>query len=158
MEEIMRTLCIAVFLASAMLIRVTPATANVNYQFCVSQTSQATGNQNFGVQYTFGPVDIGKEAARVIVSQKYKQADTESVTVSDYNPHNCGKIRDEANVTMTADQIKQLGDALAAGDIVKTATTVVEIATGIQVRQVQDAGKAAQGAAHWVGCRVGIGC
>lgn len=58
-----------------------------------------------------------EEVARVLVSSKYKEASTTNVSVTDYIPADCGEIREEANVKMTAEQVAQLGKAVAAGDI-----------------------------------------
>ena len=79
----------------------------VSYAFCITRKSDASV-EKFGAKYNFGDIDPGKEAARVLVSQKYKQADTTNVGVVDYDPANCGPIREEANVTMTSDQLKEL--------------------------------------------------
>ena len=133
-----------------------PAALAVSYEFCITRVGAAT--ETFGARYKFGDIDPGKEAARVLVSQKYKQADTQSVSVSDYNQAQCGAIREEANVTMTPEQLKKLGDAIGRGDPVGTAVAAGEIVTGITVKTVQEAGKAAGGVVDWFKCRIGIGC
>lgn len=152
------TKCTPILLVALVSIFSTPsAFASINYEFCVDRVSSAA-NEKFGARYKFGDIDPGKEVARVLVSQKYKQADTTSVGVTDYNQANCGPIREEANVTMTSDQLKALGAAIGRGDIPGTATVAVEVVSGITVKTVQETGKAAGGAAHWIGCRLGIGC
>lgn len=113
---------------------------SVSYQFCVTRKSDSK-IEKFGVEYNFGDLDPGKEVARVLVSQKYKQANTTNVHVEDYEAKNCGAIREESNVTMTGQQVQQLGAALAAGDPVGAAVIGIEVGAGITARSLQDAGK-----------------
>jgi hypothetical protein len=134
-----------------------PCFASASYEFCVTQVSAAKVDK-FGARYKFGDADPGREIARVLVSQKYKQANTTNVSVSDYNVGNCGAIREEANINMTSEQISQLGAAIARGDIPATASVALEVVTGVTVRSVVATGAAVAKGAHWVGCRVGIGC
>jgi len=144
-------------LVAAVLLSSSPAYSSVSYAFCITRVS-GPKIEKFGARYRFGDVDPGKEVARVPVSQKYKEADTTNVGVTDYNPANCGPIREEANINMTSQQLKQLGSAIGRGDVVGTATVAAEVWTGVQVRQVQAVGHAAGKVAHWVRCRLGIGC
>ena len=146
------TSCTAAVILFASVV-VQPAIAATSYEFCVTRVSD-TSIEEFGGRYKFGDLDPGKEVARVLVSQKYKRADTKSVSVSDYKEDACGPVREEANITMTGDQLKQLGEAVARGDVVGTAVVATEVVTGVTVRAVEGVGKAGK----WVGCRVGIGC
>jgi hypothetical protein len=129
-------------LASAILVSIATdgAVASASYSFCVSRRSSASF-EKFGAKYNFGDLDPGREVARVLVSQKSKQAGTTDVGVTDYNQANCGAIREEANVTMTSEQLGQLGAAIGRVDPVAAATVAAEIAAGITVRTVQEAGK-----------------
>ena len=86
-----------------------------------------------------------EEVARVLVSSKYKEASTTNVSVTDYIPADCGEIREEANVKMTAEQVAQLGKAVAAGDIGAAVVIAVEIAAGTTVRSIEDTGKVISG-------------
>lgn len=129
----------------------------IEYDFCVVRTSAGGSADRFGARYKFGDIDPGKEVARVIVSQKYKQADTSGVSVSDYNK-SCGALREEANVNATGEQLTKLGQALGRGDPVGTAVAAGEIVAGVTVKTVEETGSALGRAAHWIGCRIGIGC
>lgn len=126
-----------------------PARATVSYQFCVTRTSDVKV-EKFGARYNFGAADPGKEVARVLVSQKYKQADTTGVRVGDYNQRECGAIREETNVTATSEQLQQLGAAVGRGDPVGTAIIAAEIYTGVQVKQVKAVSSGVGRAARWV--------
>jgi hypothetical protein len=116
------------------------AFASVSYSFCVSRRSSASF-ENFGAKYNFGDLDPGREVARVLVSQKSTQAGTTDVGVTDYDEANCGPIREEANVTMTTEQLGELGGAIGRVDLPATATIATEILAGVSVRTVQEAGK-----------------
>lgn len=113
---------------------------SISYQFCVTRRSEAK-IEKFGVEYGFGDIDPGKEAARVLVSSKYKEANTTNLHVSDYDANNCGAIRDEFNVKMTGEQVQHLGEALAAGNAVEAAAVAIEIGAGVTQRSISDAGK-----------------
>jgi len=141
--------CIALgFLFMSILTSAT-ALAGPSYEFCITRTG--TSVEVFGARYKFGDIDPGKEVARVLVSQKYKQADTQSVSVSDYNSASCGGIRDEANITMTAEQLQALGQAIGRGDPVGVAVVAGEIVTGVTVKTVQGIGNAISNGAKAVG-------
>jgi hypothetical protein len=113
---------------------------SVTYQFCISRKSESKF-EKFGAEYHFGDVDPGREVARVLVSSKYSQSNSTNVQVSDYVASNCGAIRDEFKVTMTSEQIQQLGAAVAAGNIPGAIATAIEIGGGITERSLKDAGK-----------------
>jgi hypothetical protein len=109
------------------------------YNFCITRTSSGGSTETFGVRYNVGDIDPGKEAIRVVVSQKYRQADTKSVGVYDYDPNSCGAIREEMNVKMTAEQAQQLLNAIGRGDIAATAVVAVEIVSGVTTGAVEGA-------------------
>ncbi|MBN8991656.1 MAG: hypothetical protein J0H42_25745 [Rhizobiales bacterium] len=112
------------------------------YKFCVTRKSDAK-LEKFGAEYRFKAIDGGKEAARVLIAAKLQQANTTNVHVEDYNVNNCGPIRDEDvfEITMTAAQVQQFGEAIAAGNWVGAAAIAVEVGAGISEQGMAQVGK-----------------
>ena len=143
--------------ALVMIAKPYPAQAEVNYEFCLTRISNVK-SETFGIRYKFPVADLGKEAARVVASQKYKDVGTTSVSISDYNPTNCGQIQEETSFSATGEQVSDLGKAIARGDVAGTTVAILALGTGTTVTVVTGIGGAIGSAAHWIGCRLGIGC
>ncbi len=128
----------------ALILCCTPYSAYaVSYDFCV-QRQTAAKLDNIHAQITFGTVDPGKEAARVIVMSKYKSADATSVSVNDYDSSRCGgPSTDEFTVTASAEQLQSLASQVGNADP-SAVVTAGEIATGVTVQTVKTAGTVLQ--------------
>ena len=55
-----------------------------SHDFCVTRSTESN-QEKFRASFKYGDIDAGKEAARVIVSQKFRTAGTISVGVFDYD-------------------------------------------------------------------------
>lgn len=140
-----------VIFAGAMIVHLhDSALAAGAYEFCVTRVGAST--TAFGVRYKVGDIDPGKEALRVLVSQSYKQADTKSISVSDYKREECGDIREEKHVKLSAEQASRLAAAVGRGDVTAVAVIAAELATGITTGIVD--GVTSFG--RWLGGRIGI--
>lgn len=123
----------------------TCASASGSYDFCVDRVSPAK-REILHVRFKFGDIDPGKEAARVIISQRYRKADTTEVGVTDYNEATCNKPEvEEVTVRASAEQIQNLANAIGSGNIPGAAIVASEIAAGTTVAVVKGAGEFAGG-------------
>ncbi|MGE4407056.1 hypothetical protein [Pseudomonas sp.] len=97
------------------------------------------------MRFKYGDIDPGREAARVIVSQRYRQADTASVTVADYDVNTCAAPRDtadEVSVSASPEQLGNLANAIGRGDAISAGVIAVDIAAGATVTVVKESGNA----------------
>lgn len=134
------------------------------YDFCLARESTAK-REMLHVRFNYGTIDPGKEAARVIVSQKFKLADTNSVNVTDYDPKVCNTPEvNEATVALSNEQVKDLASAIAGGDPGKTAVAAGVIAVGTTVTVVKSVGDAGKSVGNSIvnglkeACKLIFGC
>jgi hypothetical protein len=108
-----------------------------SYNFCVTRRSDA-GTETFHARVSFGDIDPGKEVARVYASQKFKKVGTTEVAVSDYDPSKCpGPAFQEVKLgTLSPDIIKDIGEKVAAGDIVGSATAITAATVNVPIATV----------------------
>ena len=111
-----------------------------NYDFCIDRVSAAK-HEKLHVRIKFGALDPGKEAARVIASQRFKLPGTQSASVTDYDEHRCpGPEVHEATVSASADELEHLGRSVASGDMQAAAVAAATIAVGVPVDIIKGAG------------------
>lgn len=134
------------------------AWASGEHDFCVDRASPAK-SESIHVRFKYGDIDPGREAARLIVSQRYRQADTNSVTVTEYNANTCSapkNVVEEITVSATPEQIGNLVNAVGRGDVAGAAVIAVDIAAGASVEIVKGGGSILEGVKNTI-CRL-IGC
>ena len=137
-----------------------------SYDFCITRQS-STRTEQIHVRLKYGDIDPSKEVARVIVQQRYTQADTKALQVSDYSPRSCpGPAVEEITVSASLDQIQRLMNALGRGDMPGAFIVAADMTVGGTVAIVKGAGNivgkagkvvgnAAKGAAQAVGNAAG---
>lgn len=114
--------------------------ASGSYEFCVFRASTAR-SENLHVSFKYGDIDPTKEVARVVVSQRMREADTTSVSVSDYNKTSCpGPDVTEITVSASLDQVQRIINALGKGDVAGAAVGAADVAAGATVSVVKGAG------------------
>lgn len=116
------------------------AIASGAYDFCIDRMSD-TSREVFHARFKYGDIDPGKEVARVIMSQRFRQPITKSVEVSDYNSNSCpGPEVTEVTVSASLEQLQNLTNAVGSGNVPGAAIIAVEIAAGATVSIVKETG------------------
>jgi hypothetical protein len=116
------------------------AIASGAYDFCIDRTSDIS-HEVFHARFKYGDIDPGKEAARVILSQRFRQPTTKSVGVNDYNPNTClGPEVTEVTVSASLEQLQNLANAVGSGNVPGAAVIAVGIAAGATVSVVKETG------------------
>lgn len=134
----------------------TSAIASGEYEFCVDRTSNST-HEVVHAKFNYGDIDPGKEAARILVSQRYKKADTTSVAVTDYDSKLCNASRtDSLTVEASGEQLQNLANAVGRGDVPGAVVVAADIVAGGAVSVVENAGNALDGAKKFI-CGI-FGC
>jgi hypothetical protein len=112
------------------------AHASGSHEFCIVRVSSAS-QERFHARYDYGDIDPNKEVVRVLLSQKFKRASDTSVTVTDYDPAYCPGETKAVTTNASIEQIKNLGEKVAAGDVVGASVAATEIQIGVTVEQVK---------------------
>lgn len=118
------------------------AWASGAYDFCVYRTAPAH-SESIHARFKYRDIDPGKEAARVVVSQRYRQVDSDSVSVSDYDEKSCASPKDvveEMTVSATPEQLSNLANAVGRGDAAGAIVIAGDVAVGATVAVVKGAG------------------
>ncbi|WDG45695.1 hypothetical protein [Pseudomonas chlororaphis] len=121
--------------------------ASGEHDFCVDRSSPARSD-SIHARFKYGDIDPGREAARVIVSQRYRQVDTTSVTVSDYDKDTCNAPKDvveEMTVSASPEQLANLGNAVGRGDLAGAGVLALDIAAGASVAIIKGVGSVGGG-------------
>lgn len=109
-----------------------------DYEFCVHRMSDSK-QEWLHVRFKYGSLDPGKEAARVIVSQRYREGSTKSISVSDYSPQKCDLPEThEITVSASPEQLQKLAGEVASLDP-GALVTAADIAAGGAVAIVKGA-------------------
>jgi hypothetical protein len=121
------------------------AMAAGSYEFCVDRASPSK-LERLHVIFKFGDIDPGKEAARLIISERYKQPDTTAVGVTDYSAGSCSTNPvEEVTVTASAEQLQNLANAVGSGNVPGAVIVAAAIAAGVTVSVVKEVGNAGGG-------------
>lgn len=113
------------------------------YDFCIDRASPAK-SESIHARFKYGDIDPGREAVRLIVSQRYRQADTTSVTVADYDEGTCKAPKDvveEMTVSASPEQLANLANAVGNGDLAGAGVIAIDIAAGASVAVVKGVGE-----------------
>jgi hypothetical protein len=119
--------------------------ASGEHDFCVDRSSPAKSD-SIHARFKYGDIDPGREAARIIVSQRYRQVDTTSVTVTDYDIDTCKAPKDvveEMTVSASPEQLTNIGNAVGRGDLAGAGVLALDIAAGASVAIIKGAGSVA---------------
>jgi hypothetical protein len=153
----MRRVMMCVLLVLGIVVQ-TSAFASGAYDFCVTQL-KASQTRVVHSRFKYGDIDPGKEAARVIVSQRYRDAATQSVQVTDFDAKTCaGPTTEEMTVSATTDQLQHLANAVGRGDVPGATVIAVDIAAGATVAVVKGVGNAGGSIVKSLCNMVGLHC
>ena len=127
-----------------------------SYDFCVTRV-ESNNAEKFHARFKYGDIDPGKEAAKMIVSQRFKRPTTESISVSNYNVSKCpGDDVQEITVSASLEQLQNLGNALGEGNVPGAAIIAADIAAGGAVALVKGTSDAGEKAVKFIEKTFGV--
>lgn len=111
-----------------------PALADTAYTFCAEAKDAAADQETwtepeiYKVKYSFGPVDLGRDAAAAGAAYKIGSLKHKTVSISEYNSDRCG---DADRLDIDARRLEEADlNALLSGDPVKLGAVIVGVPVG----------------------------